>query len=211
MKKIISALLIVMCLSVSLIIPASAQTAEKLGLKTARNENSVSVTVSTSQARCGLQAVIGFESEKLTFSGAEILNSDLKTYNTVNDSVKLNGNTVRIMLTGNSDIGGDWIVLNFTVKDGATGTASFTASDVKTVGADKQSYNGSADAVSITLTVLKGDVNGDGSVNIIDLVRMKKYLAQITSEIVTDNADMDSDGAVENEDMVLLRKTLIGL
>ena len=60
--------------------------------------------------------------------------------------------------------------------------------------------------------VLKGDANGDGKVDILDLIRVKKYLADNSIKIVFENADMNSDASLEGtEDLVLLKKALLGI
>jgi hypothetical protein len=57
-----------------------------------------------------------------------------------------------------------------------------------------------------------GDIDLDGSVNITDLVRLRKYLAgteQLTDEQKA-NADLNKDGDVNITDLVKLRKYLAG-
>ena len=56
---------------------------------------------------------------------------------------------------------------------------------------------------------ISGDANGDNSVNIIDLVRYKKYFAK-TVEVKAAAADLNNDGTVDTGDMAILRKYLLG-
>lgn len=58
--------------------------------------------------------------------------------------------------------------------------------------------------------VVPGDANGDVAADITDLIRVKKYLAGSVSE-VSAGADMNSNGVVNNFDMVCLRKLLLGI
>ena len=58
-------------------------------------------------------------------------------------------------------------------------------------------------------SVLAGDVNGDDGIDILDLVRMRKYLVNSSTPISSDNADLDKDGTVGLKDLVLLRKLLL--
>ena len=53
-----------------------------------------------------------------------------------------------------------------------------------------------------------GDFNGDGAVDIKDLIRLKKYLAGI-AELETD-PDLNGDGAVDSCDLAEMRKILMG-
>lgn len=55
-----------------------------------------------------------------------------------------------------------------------------------------------------------GDASGDGEVNILDLIRMKKYLAGAQKEIVAIAADLNRDLSIGVEDMAFFRKTLLG-
>lgn len=67
-------------------------------------------------------------------------------------------------------------------------------------------------------TLDPGDINGDKTINIIDLVRLKKYLVNqplgdenpiIINTI--DKCDLDEDGSIETSDLVLLRRYLLGI
>ena len=59
-------------------------------------------------------------------------------------------------------------------------------------------------------SVLPGDVNGDEAVDILDLVRLRKYLVNSATSINEANADLDGDGSVMLKDLVLLRRLLVG-
>lgn len=57
----------------------------------------------------------------------------------------------------------------------------------------------------------KGDVNGDSKVDVLDLVRIKKYDAKVVavSDIFKKNADCKLDGAIDAADLVELKKILL--
>lgn len=57
----------------------------------------------------------------------------------------------------------------------------------------------------------KGDCNGDSKIDILDLVRLKKYSADNNTEIVSVNADMNGDNIVDASDLVHLRKLILGI
>ncbi len=57
---------------------------------------------------------------------------------------------------------------------------------------------------------LKGDVNGDGKVNISDAVLLQKYLVKLTddSDIVGENSDMNNDLKINVFDLIMLKRIL---
>ncbi len=57
--------------------------------------------------------------------------------------------------------------------------------------------------------ILLGDVNGDKTVDAIDLAILKKYLLNSSTTIVTANADMNGDTAIDAIDYALLKKALL--
>lgn len=59
-------------------------------------------------------------------------------------------------------------------------------------------------------TALPGDINADGSVNVIDVLHLRKYLADNNYHINTENADLNYDGNVNVLDLLALRKRLVG-
>lgn len=58
---------------------------------------------------------------------------------------------------------------------------------------------------------LKGDVNGDRSVNISDVVLLQKYLIKLadSSEIISENSDINDDLNVNIFDLIMLKRILI--
>lgn len=56
-----------------------------------------------------------------------------------------------------------------------------------------------------------GDVNYDGESNVLDLIRIKKYLAEITDDISKKGADCSLNGAVDTDDIVSIRQLLLGV
>ena len=58
--------------------------------------------------------------------------------------------------------------------------------------------------------IVKGDINGDGKINIVDMIRFKKYLSGKSSDIVAEASDLNSDSATDAEDLVCLEQYLLG-
>ena len=58
-------------------------------------------------------------------------------------------------------------------------------------------------------TVVPGDINGDNKVDITDLIRLKKFIADDTTEIIG-SADLNGDGIVDILDLIRLKKIIAG-
>lgn len=63
--------------------------------------------------------------------------------------------------------------------------------------------------LTVTDPVTAGDVNGDGAVNVFDLVKLRKYLLDKNTEISVPNAELTGDSQVNIFDLVALRKVLL--
>lgn len=59
-------------------------------------------------------------------------------------------------------------------------------------------------------TVEPGDANGDGNIDLLDLIRIKKHLAD-PDNVRIDNADYTGDGTVDSLDLAGVRKYLLGI
>ena len=59
--------------------------------------------------------------------------------------------------------------------------------------------------------ILYGDANGDGAVNMKDVLILRKFLAGIDVSYVEFNSDVNGDGAVNMKDVLILRKFLAGI
>ena len=64
--------------------------------------------------------------------------------------------------------------------------------------------------VHATDTEVDGDVNGDGTVDVRDLVRLKKYCADENVSIDRKQADWDGSGTINSADVARLRRWLAG-
>ncbi|MBQ6699234.1 MAG: dockerin type I repeat-containing protein, partial [Oscillospiraceae bacterium] len=63
--------------------------------------------------------------------------------------------------------------------------------------------------VKVTEASAPGDINGDGTVNVLDLLKLRKLLVEGETEISKANADLNSDGNINVLDLLALRKMLV--
>ena len=61
----------------------------------------------------------------------------------------------------------------------------------------------------VKLTSITGDLTGDNKVDVTDLIRLKKYIADNTTELAGD-ADLNGDGIVDILDLIRLKKIIAG-
>lgn len=54
--------------------------------------------------------------------------------------------------------------------------------------------------------VFKGDVTGDDSIDMKDVLMLRKYIAQMDADIVAANSDVNSDGNIDMKDVLMIRK-----
>ncbi len=105
----------------------------------------------------------------------------------------------------------------FTVTPLSSGEKTFSVTEAVVTKEDAQQY-GSVTAPDTTFTVadgstvIKGDINGSGTVTIADVILLRKYLAgaiTLTTEQL-DAADFNDSGTVSIADLIQLRKYLAG-
>lgn len=59
---------------------------------------------------------------------------------------------------------------------------------------------------------LRGDTNGDGEVDLIDLVRIRRKIVEESNDTMESDraSDLNSDGVIDSSDLVKMRKTIVG-
>ena len=56
---------------------------------------------------------------------------------------------------------------------------------------------------------LKGDINGDGTINVLDYALLQQYLVGKSVIINKENSDINGDGKINSTDLMLLRKLVL--
>ncbi len=81
----------------------------------------------------------------------------------------------------------------------------------RTAAADESPAGGASYALTVvTSDIIKGDINDDRDVNILDLICLKKYFSGQSNIIVPSEClDVSSDGGINSEDLAALRKNLL--
>ncbi len=98
-------------------------------------------------------------------------------------------------------------------KDGYAFTGWYTDADC-TIPADEDF---TVENISYTFyagferTVRKGDVDGNGRVNLRDLMALKNCLIDFDDGMIFENTDMNSDGIINIKDLIVLRNLLSGI
>lgn len=104
--------------------------------------------------------------------------------------------------------------LVFTVKEGADVgkypiTLSYVPENISNVDEELITF-WLADGIMEVTDVLPGDVNRDGNISKLDLLRLQKHLAGWTVEIDLVAADCNGDGIISKADLLRLQKYLAG-
>ena len=68
-----------------------------------------------------------------------------------------------------------------------------------------------SDASDVSREYLLGDANDDGSVDMKDVLLVRKYIAGMVDSIDKTAADFNGDGEVNMKDVLLIRRFIAGL
>lgn len=109
---------------------------------------------------------------------------------------------------------GTVVSLNFKIAENANGKYKLLLKclpeDIVNESLEMVNFNIENGEIS-TVDYIRGDINRDGSVDIVDLILLKKYIAKGDTEEIINFADLDLDGLVSATDLVILKKLLIGI
>lgn len=144
--------------------------------------------------------------------------TDVKLWTSYSFGVTAEGENFTSTITDTDLVFGDGsYTFNVTADDGFDIANVTSSTGVITKNADG-SYtlsNPTADAVITVETqkpILYGDANGDGKVDLIDLVRVKKYLAwgDVDIDLTAANADRDTSGIIDANDLTVIINFILG-
>lgn len=202
MKKIISFLLVVCCLTMLFNLPVSAAASNDVDFVVNKNGENITVTVNTNVACGSLQGAIKFDSAEISFDEITVAEA-IKAKNKLGDTVKATQDAVKVAIVGDVNNGtqGEWAALSFTGD-----VAKFDLNNIKAYSA-----NGKAMAIN-AYVVFRGDVNDDGLIDIRDLVRLQqvKNDTYAPADNKMKNCDVDADSTFANNgDFAALRGILI--
>ena len=164
----------------------------------------LNLNITGGEAVAGYQASVQFDDTALRYvSGA---NGDFLPAGAFFVQPVVEGNLVKLnaaSLTGEVNGNGTLATLTFEVI--AVKESTLTLSDVLLTNSDGKAFVPTVENAEITkLSQLKGDINGDGIVNIQDLVLVAGRLGQTG----TNAADVNGDGVVNIQDLVLVAGAL---
>lgn len=213
MKKSILVMVIALMLAVSVIVPVSAASVQP-ELSVNGSESTVELTVATSSVYGGLQGVITYDAEKLTYKGATVVDGLADSAKVEKAIKETEAGKITVALIGDVGNGtaGEWFTLNFDVKGEEAAVVTFAFNSVKASSVDGRTST-TLDNTSVNWAVnsVIGDVSGDGTVDIRDLVCFKKNSVGIAGTFIEANADCNGDGKLDiADDIVALRRFLLG-
>lgn len=207
MQKILNFLALFICFA--LVFSLSSYAAEDTAALTANTtEKKVCLTVSTNELCYGMQATLKYDSQVLTYASAE-LKGKAATANKAENSVTVTADGIKLIIVGEQK--GEWITVVFTAADDFSGKTNVVLDGVKTIDRAGNITDGNAVELSVSINVVLGDVDGDGGIDIRDLVRLKKYLVYPDNIVIVEaNADCDGTEGINLGDIVAVRKHLLG-
>ena len=113
-------------------------------------------------------------------------------------------------MTSGSDTYDAYLSFEFNAVSLSADESGWTDGDINVAVSPIYLVSGEAPETTTTTTttvkppVLSGDANNDGVVNVLDLIRIKRYIADKSVDINTENADVNGDGAVNAIDVYAL-------
>ena len=213
MKKL--ALILAVAMFVTLLVPAFAAGGVTFAVDSASipagGKGTITVSISSNSGVAGFQGKLDFDQSKLKIVSAEALNVNglVLTINPADGSftgLSTKGNTtatgavfkISLQATGDADKGDVLVSVSVT-----------RCADIK-----RAAVASIVQAGKVTITEgnakMSGDVTGDGKVDIMDVIRLLKYVSGWEVAIVSGNSEVTGDGDINIMDVIRLLKYVSG-
>lgn len=173
--------------------------------KILNNGYSTAVSVSADFPCGGMQGVLSYNKSKAAYTDYWI-NSDISNRNQPEKSVVESDGKLTFSLLGDvrNGISGNWIDFLFKSEK------EIFAEDISISKFKGVVLDNVVTATEIVEFVTYGDTNEDNLIDIRDIVRLKKYIAQNETAKNRKSADCNADSKIDSGDLALLRKYLLG-
>lgn len=211
MKKLCSFLASILFLGSSLCVFASDENVNAISISAAENNGYVTVQISSDFESSGIQGVLTYDNMVLSYESSNLPDS-ITAYNESNTTIKSTSEGIRyVMLSGTSGNKGEWVEMTFKLNNLTVTELPFSISNQ--IASDSKGQKITTEVIGAKIIKKNGDVNSDGLVNIKDLIRIKKYFASLLGQAKFSmlNADCNNDNSITSNDMVYLRKSLLGI
>ena len=171
----------------------------------------VTVQLSTNPGVAGFSGTLLFDREKLTIAKTEVFEFSDMVFALNPDNGQFGG----LSLGGDSTETGAMFRITFQAKEGTVPSETEVSVRVDHCGDCRRKsvptkINGGTVTITEKQNRLPGDVNGDGTVDGRDLLRLARYLAGNNVAINEAASDVNGDQTVDGRDVLRLAKYLAG-
>lgn len=167
----------------------------------------ISISIADNPGIAALNFKIDYDKTRLKLTGCNHLSELDWTVNL--------GEDAGAVLVGTKNYTADGNILNLCFKvldDAPDGMAQITLTGLEALDVNENTVLCDVTAGGVEVfTKVSGDVSGDGSIDALDALRLKKHLAGMAVEVNMTNADVNADGRVSIADLLRLMKYLAGM
>lgn len=207
MKKLLSLIVAVCCASLLFCFPVNADAANEVLFEVDAVNDTITVNIAT-EFNCGaVQGMLSYDGSEIAYQTSSFAEG-LSSINSAANSFSDNSGTTKVALVcaASGGVNGNLATITYTADAGVPAVFSFGSMKVFGSTGDKLS---NANAVM----VMYGDTNNDHILNIIDLVCLKKTIANVTpvTASIARNYDVNKNGVAtpDAEDLSALVTKLL--
>ena len=205
MKKILSLVIVICCLSLLCCLPAQAAGENEVLFVVDPDGDTITVDIKTEFSCGGVQGILSYDGSEIAYEESSFA-SALASINSASNSFSDSSGATKVALVCAADggVNGDLATLTYEAEAGVP--AVFNFSSFKALDASGAKLNNAKAVV-----VMYGDANNDGLINIVDLIRLKKVTAGQASVITGKerNYDLNKDGSRNASDLTALVARLL--